>query len=404
MMGPAAVLAYLICALLIGLIGLCLAEAGSRVTGSGGLYGYATASFGPIVGGIAGTLLWVANSVVTDAAVANLMVDTLAVLVPEAAHSSIRAAVLLGVYALLAAVNVRGARSGARLSTVLAAAKVAPLVLLVVAGAAAVDPNNLRWTGLPAASGVGQTTLLVFFAFMGIEGALNVSGEVTNPTRTVPRAILLALTFIAALYIGLQIVAQGVLGAALAGNTSPLVATATQAFGPWGARLLLGTTLLSVVGFLSSDTLCSPRNLSALAERRQLPAALAAVHPRFRTPATAIVVYAVLCATVALTGSFRQLAIAGTAGTLMLYLICCLGLLRLRARGVADAEPPFRVPGGPVVPLAASGIIVWLLSTLSSAELAAALTLAIGSGIAYAILERYRRQSAPSDEPSAAVP
>jgi len=164
---------------------------------------------------------------------------------------------------------------------------------------------------------------------------------------------LFALTLVAALYIGLQVVTQGVLGASLPGAPAPLVAAATAVFGPWGTRLLMATTLLSVAGFLSADVLCSPRNLAALAERRQLPRALAAVHARFKTPAIAIGVYALMCATVALSGSFRQLVIVSTSGTLVLYLICCLGLLRLRARGVATAGPPFRAPGGSLVPLAA---------------------------------------------------
>src|SRR5687767_2565505 len=69
MLGPAAVLAYLVCTVLIGLVGLCFAEVGSRVSGAGGLYAYARESFGPIVGGIAGTLLWSANSVAPSAAV-----------------------------------------------------------------------------------------------------------------------------------------------------------------------------------------------------------------------------------------------------------------------------------------------------------------------------------------------
>ena len=91
MLGPAAILAYLLCAVLIGLVGLCLAEVGSRVSSAGGLYAYATASFGPIVGGIAGTLLWVANSVVPGAAVANLLVDTLAMTSPAFSGAAIRA-------------------------------------------------------------------------------------------------------------------------------------------------------------------------------------------------------------------------------------------------------------------------------------------------------------------------
>src|SRR6188768_1174691 len=99
-LGPAAVLAYLLCALLVSLIGLCLAEAGSRVSHPGGLYAYATAAFGPVVGGIAGTFLWFANSVVTSAAVANLLVDTLAMGVPAFGVGVGRVVALVMLYAV----------------------------------------------------------------------------------------------------------------------------------------------------------------------------------------------------------------------------------------------------------------------------------------------------------------
>jgi amino acid transporter len=196
-----------------------------------------------------------------------------------------------------------------------------------------------------------------------------------------------------------------VLGASLPDASAPLVAVATTIFGPWGTRLLLATTLLSVAGYLSADVLGSPRNLAALAERGQLPRALATVDPRFKTPAIAIAVYAVICATVAWSGSFRQLVIVGTSGTLVLYLICCLGLLRLRARDVAMSGPPFRVPGGAFVPLAASAIILWLLSTLAWTELAAAIFLVVTSGVVYALQERRRRDRVGpiSLQPSPAV-
>jgi APA family basic amino acid/polyamine antiporter len=138
MLGPAAVLAYLVCAVLVGLVGLCFAEVGSRVASPGGLYGYATESFGPVVGGVAGTLLWVANSVVPNAAVANLLVDTITTAVP--AGGALRGLFLAAIYALLAVVNIRGARSGVRLSVALAVIKIAPLVLLVAAGLFAVQP------------------------------------------------------------------------------------------------------------------------------------------------------------------------------------------------------------------------------------------------------------------------
>jgi amino acid transporter len=243
---------------------------------------------------------------------------------------------------------------------------------------------------MPPAGSVGQGAVLLLFAFMGIEGGLNTSGEVMNSARTVPRAIAMTLTLVAALYIGLQFVAQGVLGPDLAVAKAPLVATATAVFGPWGTRFLVAATILSAVGYLAADLLCSPRILYALAESGQLPRKLAVVHSRFGTPAVAIGTYACLCFVAALSGSFRQLVIIGSSGTLVLYLICCLGLLRLRARNIAMAGEPFRVPGGAFVPLAASAIMVWLLTTLEKKELAAAAGLVFVSGAVYGIRERMR--------------
>lgn len=392
MIGPAAFLAYLVCIVLIGLVGLCFAEAGSRVANGGGIYAYATEAFGPIVGGMAGTLQWVANSVAANAAVANLLVDTLASAFPSTGGGTARFLVLAFLYIALATVNVRGARSGARLSVILAVVKMAPLVLLVVAGAFVARGSNLHVVAMPTAWQVGQTALLLIFAFLGVEGGLNVSGEVTNPSRTVPRAIFLALALVAALYIGLQTVAQGVLGERLSGESAPLVALASVIFGPWGTWLLLATTLVSIAGYQSADILGSPRVFAALAERNQLPRMVGTVHPRFKTPAVAICVYAFMCAAIAWTGTFRQLVIVTTSGTLVLYAICCLGLLRLRARNIATGGPPFRVPGGALVPLAATAIILWLLSTLSWSELSAAMSLVIVSGTFYALQERRRQR------------
>jgi amino acid transporter len=311
--------------------------------------------------------------------------DTVATLAPALARGAPRIGALLLVYITVAAVNIRGTRFGARVSVALAVLKIAPLAMLVIAGLFAVQGTNLRWVEFPTVPGIGQTAVLLFFAFTGIEGGLNTSGEVVNPARTVPRAILLALTVVAALYIGLQVVAQGVLGATLAGNSTPLVATATALFGVWGARMLVLVTVLSGVGYLFADMLGSPRVFHALAERGQLPRRLAAVHPRLKTPALAIGVYVVMCAILASTGSFRQLALASASGTAIVYLICCLGLLRLRRRHVTMASAPFVAPGGAFVPLGASAIIVWMLSTLSAGELAAAALLVAVSGIAYTL-------------------
>jgi len=398
MLGPAAVLAYLLCAVLVGLVGLCLAEVGSRVANAGGLYAYATAAFGPVMGGVAGTLVWTSNSVVAGAAVAALLVDTLTLAAPPLAGGLPRIAFLCAIYGVLAIVNITGARAGARLSTTLSVVKLAPLLLLIAAGIPAVQAANLQWPAMPQPVAIGRTAVLLFFAFMGVEGGLNASGEVKAPARTVPRAIGVALSFVAVLYVALQITVQGVLGDALPNNAAPLAAAAGVVFGPSGRAFLIAATALSIAGYLAADILCSPRTLFAMAERRQLPRILARVDPRFDSPAVAICVYAVSCAALACTGSFQQLVIAATSGTLMLYLICCVAVLPLRARDVATHGTPFVAPGGTLVPLAASAIIVWLLSTLTWVELASALAVAIAAAVVYAVREMFAERAALTAE------
>lgn len=151
-----------------------------------------------------------------------------------------------------------------------------------------------------------------------------------------PRPIVAALTLVTVLYVTLQLTAQGVLGINLAQTDAPLIAVARALWGPWGAGFMTAATALSVIGFLSGDILCSPRILYALAERGQLSGRLSIVHGRYHTPAFAIAVYTIICATLAVSGSFRQLVLIASSGTLLVYLLCCLGVLyRDRDRAIS---------------------------------------------------------------------
>lgn len=371
-LGSAALAAYLVCAGAIGLVALCLAEAGSRVPESGGTYAYAERSFGPYIGALTGVLFWFGAQVVSSAAIATVIVASVVALVPALDSPIVRGAMLVAIYAGFAIVNVVGVRRGARVMEVLTGAKLVPLVVLVVAGLFAMHWRNLVWTHAPSGHDVGRGALLLIFAFVGTEGALSSSGEVKQPSRTVPRAVLLGLCAVALLYTGLQVVGQGVLGADLAKNTAtPLAAVAERAMGGAGRSFLLFAAIVSAFSYLSGDLLASPRLLFAFGRDGLLPARLASVHPRFRTPHIAIVAHAACCCIIALTGELQALLTLSVVSVLFVYLACCLGVLELRRRGVHGEGAPFRVAGGPVVPVLASGVVVWLLTTASWREYAA---------------------------------
>jgi APA family basic amino acid/polyamine antiporter len=388
LLGTAAIVAYGVCLVLIALVGLCFAEAGSRVRDSGGIYSYAEAAFGPVVGGVTGVLLLFANSVGSSAALARFFLDTLGTMSPTLASSGAGIVILCVIYTVLATVNILGARDGSRLTIAIGILKLTPLILLVAVGVFHIQHANLTWPGFPAVSKVGEAALILVFAFIGVESGLNVSGETRDPARTIPRAIALALGMVAVLYIGLQATTQGVLGPALATSKAPLVDTARAVFGAPAGHWFAVLTLFSAGGYLVADTLSSPRVGFALARAGQMPGWLGYVHPERRTPVAAIILYAVLVVVVTASGTFRQIAVLATAGTLLLYLIACLSVLRLRTKGIAGNGTPFVAPGGAVVPLAASAIIVWLLSTLAWNELVATLVFVLVATIIYALVHR----------------
>jgi amino acid transporter len=361
-LGAAAIAAYLVCALAMCLVVLCFAEAGSRISRSGGAYAYVEAAFGPYAGFLVAVLLWFGFGVLSDAAIANVLVDSLAAVVPGLAAPLPRALFMIGLFAALAAINVMGVRQGVRFAVGVTLVKLLPLVILIVGGVFAIRPDNLAWPGLPSAESLGTASLVLFFAFGGMETALTASGEIRDPARTVPRGILLAVGGILFLYLGVQVVAQGVLGPALAeSGATPLAAAADRALGEWGRVLLLAGAALSGFGNIAGDLLAMPRALFANARDGLLPAPLAAVHPRFRTPHVAIMAYAAMGITFSVTGAFRQLAVYASASVLAIYLAVCLATIVLQRRGVQLAGEPFRLPGGPIIPLLGATIVSWLL-------------------------------------------
>ena len=393
-LGAAAPLAYVVCAVATVLVALCFAEAGSRVPKSGGPYAYVEAALGPYVGYLCGVLLWLGITLAM-AAVATVFRDSLAVLFPTLAGTVPRAAVLVALLAALAIVNVRGAAVGSRLSGISTLAKVVPLLAFVVLGLPHVDAANLTFSSVPPLGKVGEAGLLLMFAFFGMESALQVSGEVTNPSRTVPRAIALALGGVALLYILVQLVAQGVLGSVLAAPESaqaPLAVAAERFAGAAGARLILIGMIVSTFGFMTASMLSTPRTLFALAANGYLPPPLALVHPEHRTPHVAIAVQAVIVCVIALTGTYVRLALVSDVAVLLVYLACCVGAGRLRRRNAGSESKPFLMPAGGVVPWVAAALIVGLLAR-AKAE-AWLLTGAVAAAASLVFLARERRRTA----------
>ena len=362
-LGAAAPLAYLVCAVATALIALCTAEAGSRVAQSGGPYAYVEVAFGSYAGFLCGVLLWLGITIAMGA-VATVLADAVAGLLPLFAGKLPRALLLIVLYGALALVNIRGAALGSRVSGVATIAKIVPLVAFVALGLSHVRPENLALGSFPPLARLGESGLLLMFAFFGMESALQVAGEVRDAARAVPRAIALAVGGVGVLYIAVQLVAQGILGSALAAPETakaPLAAAAVQFAGPIGATLILIAMVISTFGFMTATMLSTPRTLFALAADGYLPRAIASVHPARHTPHVAIAIQAVIVAAIALTGTYVKLAIVANVAILLVYFATCLSVWRLRQLGAGANEQPFVMPGGRVVPWLGAALIVALL-------------------------------------------
>ena len=390
-LGAAAPLAYLVCMVVMALVLLCLAEAGSRVSVTGGVYAYVEIALGPFVGFIAGAVLFF-TGLFGGAAVAVLFARTASAMLGLSSRGWY-VTLMLAVVAVFTVINVRGVRNSARTLEFITVAKIVPLIAFVLIGAAFVHRANLVWEQVPSVTNLLGTAGVVIFAFTGIESALAPSGEVRAPWRTVPRAAFLALAAATVLYLAIQWVALGIEGSRLgSGTVTPLAQAAGVFAGAPGREVMIVAAAISMLGYLSANILSTPRSIFAFARDGFLPAVLCAVHERYRTPHVAIIIHGCLIGALALTGTYERLAIFSNLNAFVLYMLCAIAVMVLRARDVHSDGAPFRIPGGPLVPVAAVLANAWLMYAT------AARTDLVGLGIILALallLYALRRWRAP---------
>jgi basic amino acid/polyamine antiporter, APA family len=379
LLGAVAPLAYLICAVAMGFVVLCMAEAGSRVSLTGGPYMYVETAFGPYAGFLVGVLIWMIGATAVPA-IAMIFADNFARLVPGFGSVGARVALLVVVYAIVVWINIRGVKQGTRLIGAATIVKLAPLILLIVVGVFGVHRAYLTPSALPPKRDFARAAMVLVFVFAGFESALVPSGEVTDSARTVPRALLLAMGMVTLLFVALQLVVQGLLGPRLVGSPTPLADAAAVVMGSWGAKLFAVAVVLSTFGFMTGMALAMPRALFAFARDGFAPRVLASVHSRYRTPHVAIIVQAVLTVILAATGAFERLVVLANLAALLAYLGCCAAAFELHRRDVRGIGEPFRLPGGNVIPIVAGMLVIALLSSITLPEWrVAGLVLAVAS-------------------------
>jgi basic amino acid/polyamine antiporter, APA family len=336
----------------------CFAEVASHFQEVGGPYLYARVAFGRFMGIQTAWMLWL-GQVAAPAANANLFVIYLGEFFPHAKDALPRAMILTVLVGILAFINVRGVQAGTQVSNLFTAAKLVPLVGVIILGAFVL--GNQHWH-LAAASTASPTTnqwlraiLLLVFAYGGFETALAPMSEAKNPRRDAPFALFAALFTCVLFYALIQWVVVGVLPDA-AHSTRPLADVARMAIGPVGAALVAVGALISLYGYLSAKILAMPRVLFALAEQGDFPESFGKVHRNFHTPYVSILAFAVLVWIFALIGEFKWNVTLSAVARLLYYSVGCAALPMLRSR--QTDRPMFRLPAGNL--LAGLGIAICL--------------------------------------------
>ncbi len=363
--GSYSLLAFVACAVIIGLIVLVYAEVASRFSATGGAYLYARKAFGPVVGFEVGWLYWIVR-VATFAANCNLLVTYLGFFIPGANEGGLRIALICLVVLIITAVNLWGIRESAVMTNIFTVGKLLPLLVFAVVGMFFLQPGNFKMGALPEYSAFSSAVLLLIYAFVGFEGAVVLAGETKEPAKIIPFGLIVGIVIVTVVYIAVQIVSIGTLPG-LATSERPIADAAAVFLGPLGAGFITVGVLVSVYGNINGAVLTATRTLFAMSEQGDLPPIFERIHPKFKTPYVAIIVTAVVMLILTLQSSFLTAVAIATITRLVVYATTCAALPIFRRRNGMPAAP-FSAPFGVLASLLSIGLIVWLLTNVDFAK------------------------------------
>ena len=390
LIGSYSLIAFIVCALVVMLIILCFAEVGSRFEKTGGPYLYAQEAFGPAVAFEVGWLIWLAR-LTAFAANCNLMINYLSFFWAPANSGITRALIIIAVVLILTGLNILGVRQAAMASNIFTIGKLVPMLIFIAFGLFFLNPPAFALGARPATGAFSQSVLLLLYAFTGFEMATIPAGEIRDPQKDLPRALLIAMGVIATTYILIQVVCIGTLPD-LANSTKPLADAGQRFMGTSGAAIISAGAIISVAGNLNITVLSASRVPFAIAEQNQLPSFLARVHKKFFTPHVSIIITTLLMLVLTLKSSFVAALTISTIARLVAYAVTCAALPVLR-RSKDAPRAHFRLRGGPFIAIAALILSAWLLLNSTLYE---AIASVIAAGVGFLIYLAYRFYRSPS--------
>ena len=390
--GPALVISMIIAGIACAFAGLCYAEFAAMIPVAGSAYTYAYATMGELMAWIIGWDL-VLEYALSTATVAvgwsgyflSLLGDA-GIRIPAALSGAPGETVAMGtlgtgagmfnlpaamIVLLVTGLLVIGIKQSANTNTVLVIIKAMVLVIFVLAGAAYVNRANLTplipantgsfgnfgWSGILRGAGV------MFFAYIGFDAVSTAAQEAKNPQRDMPIGILGSLAICTILYIAVAIVLLGIVHYSKLNVADPLAVGIDATGLTWFSPILKVSALFGLFSTMLVTLLGQTRIFFSMSRDGLLPSVFRAVHPTFRTPHISTMLTGSIVAIAAGVLPIRVLSVLVSMGTLLAFVLVCIGILVLR-RTSPEIERPFRTPGLPWVPILGAGFCLMQMVAL----------------------------------------
>ncbi len=366
LIGSYSLIAFIGCSIIIGFVVLCFAEVSSRFRTTGGAYVYTKEAYGSFVGFEVGWLFWITRFT-AFAANCNVLISYLGHFYEPLETGMYRIFLIALVVFGLTFINIVGVKESVRTTNILTISKLVPLFLFVVVGAFFIDFSNFNFETTPTQDAFASAVLVLIYAFVGFESAVIPAGEMKEPRKNAPFALLTAIGIIVAFYILIQTVSIGTLPE-LATSERPLADAAQTFVGTWGATFIVIGALISILGNLNVGLLATTRLLFAMAEQKDIPQILASVSERFKTPHFAIIITSIGTFFFTVYSSFLSALTISTITRIIVYGMTCIALPIFRFRKDAP-EAGFLAPLGVLAAVLSLGLLGWLMLSVKAVDL-----------------------------------
>ncbi|MGB2805646.1 MAG: amino acid permease [Candidatus Zixiibacteriota bacterium] len=391
--GPAATLSYVLCGLMTLFTALSYSELSSSIPLAGGGYTFVHQGIGGYIAFLCGWAL-IFGSVVACALYAlgfaehfNPLVDLVIKVSPSVKFSAFAIALLL----LL--VNIKGTKESGKTQNFFTITKVAMLIIFIGLCIPHVRVENFKPFAPFGLTGIISATALIYISFFGFEIISSASEEIKNPKKTVPKAILLSLFIPMLIYVGVVLVSVGILDYQTLGTSAaPLVLIAGKVLGSYGLLFVLIAGLLSTTSALNATVLTASRETYAMGRDGYLPGKIFRLHPKFKTPYTAIAAVGVIILFFTLSGEVELVAHLANFCFLFALILVNLSVIMLRKKA-PRLKRPFKLPWHPIIPILAIACNVLILAFMSPRTyLLGAGWLALGS-LVYLVYSKEQKET-----------